>query len=85
MALLKVICWALIFTTYIINQRISTLSSDKQTFQDAAPAYQNALQQSNFGHMLEYMLHATCYMLHATQQSHRQRQRKIIWFKAPAV
>ena len=37
-----------------INKRISTLSSDKQTFEDAAPAYQNALGHSNFSHKLEY-------------------------------
>ena len=30
-----------------INKRISTLSSDKQTFEDAAPAYQSALGHSN--------------------------------------
>ena len=30
-----------------INKRISTLSSDKQTFEDAAPAYQSALDRSN--------------------------------------
>ena len=38
-----------------INKRISTLSSDKQTFEDAAPAYQNALGHSNFSHKLEYI------------------------------
>ena len=37
-----------------INKRISTLSSDKQTFEDAAPAYQNALGHSNFSRKLEY-------------------------------
>ena len=31
-----------------INKRISTLSSDKETFQDAAPTYQTALGHSNF-------------------------------------
>ena len=33
-----------------INKRISTLSSDKETFQDAAPTYQTALGHSNFAH-----------------------------------
>ena len=42
-----------------INKRISTLSSDKQTFEDAAPAYQNALGHSNFSHKLEYTPHET--------------------------
>ena len=40
-----------------INKHISALSSDKQTFEDAAPAYQNALGHSNFSHKLEYMPH----------------------------
>ena len=50
-----------------INKRISTLSSDKQTFEDAAPAYQNALGHSNFSHKLEYTPHET-------QQPHRTSQ-----------
>ena len=42
-----------------INKRISTLSSDKETFQDAAPTYQTALGHSNFTHNWN-----TCRMLH---------------------
>ena len=37
-----------------INKRISTFSSDKQTSENAAPAYQNVLGHSNFSHKLEY-------------------------------
>ena len=59
-----------------INKRISTLSSDKETFQDAAPTYQTALGHSNFAHTLEYMPHVT-------HQSRRNRQRNIIWFNPP--
>ena len=59
-----------------INKRISTLSSDKETFQDAAPTYQTALGHSNFAHKLEYMPHVT-------HQSRRNRQRNIIWFNPP--
>ena len=59
-----------------INKRISTLSSDKQTFEDAAPAYQNALGQSNFSHKLEYTPHGT-------QRPRRNRQRIVIWFNPP--
>ncbi len=55
------------------KKRISTLSSAKQTFQNAAPTYQNALGHSNFSYKLEYMTHAT-------QQPRRNRQRNIIWF-----
>ena len=56
-----------------INKRISTLSSDKQTFEDAAPAYQNALGHSNFSHKLEYTPHET-------QRPRKNRQRNVIWF-----
>ena len=54
-----------------INKRISTLSSDKQVFNDAVQTYQNALEHSNFSHKLEYMLHVT-------QQPRRNRQRNNI-------
>ena len=56
-----------------INKRISTLSSDKQAFNDAVQAYQNALGHSNSSHKLQYMPHLT-------QQPRRNRQRNIIWF-----
>ena len=59
-----------------INKRISTLSSDKQTFEDAAPAYQNALGHSNFSHKLEYTPHET-------RPPCRNRQRNAIWFNPP--
>ena len=59
-----------------INKRISTLSPDKQTFEDAAPAYPNALGHSNFSHKLEYTPHET-------QRPRRNRQRSVIWFNPP--
>ena len=59
-----------------INKRISTLLSDKQTFEDAAPAYQNALGHSNFSHKLEYTPHGT-------QRPRRNRQRNVIWLNPP--
>ena len=59
-----------------INKHISTLSFDRQTFEDAAPACQNALGHSNFSHKLEYMLHET-------QQPYRNRQCNVIWFNPP--
>ena len=55
---------------------ISTLSSDKQVFDDAVQTYQNALGHRNFSHKLEYMPHVT-------QQPRRNRQRNIIWFNPP--
>ena len=59
-----------------INKRISTLSSDKQVFDDAVQTYQNGLGHRNFSHKLEFM----------PQEIHKQRrnrQRNIIWFNSP--
>ena len=60
----------------IVNKRISTPSSDRQTFEDAAPVYQNALGHSNFSHKLKYTPHET-------QRPRRNRQRNVIWFNPP--
>ena len=59
-----------------INKCISTLSPDKQSFEDAAPAYQNALGHSNFSHKLEYTPHET-------QRPRRSGQCNVIWFNPP--
>ena len=59
-----------------INKCISTLSSDKQAFDDAVQAYQNTLGHSNFSHKLEYMAQET-------HKQRRNRQRNIIWFNSP--
>ena len=56
-----------------INRRISTLSSDKQVFDDAVQAYQNVLGHSNFSHKLKYMPQET-------HKQRRSRQHNIIWF-----
>ena len=42
-----------------VNKRIAMLSSDEQTFMESAPAYQNALDHSNFNHDLSYTRHAS--------------------------
>ena len=55
-----------------INKRIALLSSDEKTFMESAPAYQNALDHSNFNHDLN-----------SPQQTRRNRQRNIIWFNPP--
>ena len=59
-----------------VNKRLSTLSSDKHVFEDAAQTYQNTLGHSNFSYKLECMPDIT-------QQTRRNRQRNIIWFKSP--
>ena len=52
------------------NKRISTLSSDKQLFDDAVQLYQNALGHSNFSHKLEYMPQETQTTQEQTTQYH---------------
>jgi hypothetical protein len=59
-----------------INKRIALLSSDKQTFKESTPIYQNALRHSNFDHEFTYTLDAP-------QRTRRNRQRNIIWFNPP--
>ena len=59
-----------------INKCISALLADEQTFHESAPFYQNALRHSNFDHKLDYMKQAS-------QKTHRNRQRNIIWFNPP--
>jgi hypothetical protein len=55
-----------------INKHIALLSLDEQTFKESTPIYQNALRHSNFDHKFTYTQDAS-------QQTHRNRQRNIIW------
>ena len=58
------------------ESNLHVVSSDKQTFEDAAPAYQNALGHSNFSHKLEYTPHET-------QRPRRNRQRNMSFGSTP--
>ncbi len=59
-----------------INKRLSTLSSDKASFEQAAPPYQKALDDSGYRHTLEYKPTTT------TNRRHRQRN-NILWYNPP--
>ena len=59
-----------------INKRLSTLSSDKSTFDLAAPLYQKALDESGYHHKLEYN------PMPYNKRRNRKRQ-NILWFNPP--
>ena len=62
-----------------INQRISSLSSDQQSFDACKPVYESALKKSNHDAKLEY---STCNPTTTPTLScmKRKRRRNIIWF-----
>ena len=60
-----------------ISKRVSSISSDQQAFQDAAPMYKDALAASGFPDEVHYV--------QPTQQTRtrRQRYRNVTWFNPP--
>ena len=58
-----------------ISQRVSNISSDKATFNNAVLSYNDALSTSGYKENLSYQLDLT--------PSKKVRQRKIIWFNPP--
>ena len=58
-----------------INKRLSSLSSNKASFDQAAPPYQKALDESKYNYTLQY---------EPTAPSKRKnRQRNILWYNPP--
>ena len=60
-----------------INQRINTLCCDKETFDEAAPTYNDALTRSNFNAQLKYEQPKT------STSTRIKRQRNVIWYNPP--
>ena len=60
-----------------INARLNSISSSKQTFDEAAPAYQQALDKSGHKHTLTYKGEEN------TSKQTKKRKRHIIWFNPP--
>ena len=58
-----------------ISKRINNISSDKSTFNNAAPSYNDVLSASGYKENLTYQQDLT--------PSKKVRQRKIIWFNPP--
>ena len=60
-----------------INRRLSSLSSDKESFDMAAPPYQKALDESGYAHTLQYL----------PQAENRKRKNRprnhILWYNPP--
>ena len=61
-----------------INKRISSLSSDKPSFDSAVPLYEEALKQSNFNTNLRYDNETN-----SSKPKKRTRSRNIIWYNPP--
>ena len=58
-----------------INRRLSSISSNKAVFDNAAPLYQEELDRAGYNHKLEYQ--------EEIPKAKRKRNRKIIWFNPP--
>ena len=61
-----------------VENRLRSLSSSKQIFDEAAPHYQEALDRCGFNHKLEYKNGTS-----QKKSGSRNRSRKIIWFNPP--
>ena len=62
-----------------INKRLTEISSDQDSFEQASPPYQQALDKSGYNHKLQFKhpLNLT------TNNKTRSRKRKIIWYNPP--
>ena len=58
-----------------INKRLSNISSDRRSFDSAAPPYQEALKKSGFDYNLKYNPQPP--------KPKRHRNRNVIWFNPP--
>ena len=61
-----------------INRRLSSISSDKQGFDQAAPPYQKVLDESGYKYKLKYNPPNN-----TTTKKKKQRQRQILWYNPP--
>ena len=58
------------------SRRITDISCNKEYFDKAAPAYNNALKISGFNENIEFT---------STPPPRRNRNRKVIWFNPPYI
>ena len=65
---------------FAVNKRLNELSSDKESFNKAAPLYQHALDESGYAHKLEFDPRAQNNQARANS---RARTRNITWFNPP--
>ena len=65
-----------------INQRLLTLSSDQQSFEESKPFYENALKQSDYNVSLQYSTTTTASTT-TPPSTKRRRRRNVIWYNPP--
>lgn len=65
-----------------INRRLSSISSNEATFNEAAPEYQSALRNSGYDYKLKYTPTPQP-PINQTGSKKRNRSRNIIWFNPP--
>ena len=63
-----------------INKRLSSLSSDQQSFDECKAVYENALKQSDYIFPLHYSNHDST---NPPSTNKRKRQRNMIWYNPP--
>ena len=61
-----------------VNKRLSTISSNEEVFNNAAPPYQEALNKSGFNYKLKFDPEAS-----KPNPKPRNRNRNITWFNPP--
>ena len=66
-----------------IESRLSTLSLNEKTFQEAVPPYQKALQNSGYRHTLTYKRPKSDNNSTNINEIKQNRKRQIIWFNPP--
>ena len=62
-----------------INKRLSEISIDEHSFNEAAPRYQKALDDSGYNHRLTITPH----LRQSSSSTRKNRQRNIIWYNPP--
>ena len=66
-----------------IESKLSTLSFNEKTFQEASPPYQKALQNSSSRHTLTYKRPGNDNNSTNINEIKRNKKRQIIWFNPP--
>ena len=65
-----------------INARLNSISSNRQTFDEAVPAYQQALDKSGHKHTLTYKEEVNTNS-QSKQTNKKKKKRHIVWFNPP--
>ena len=66
-----------------VNNRLSAISANEESFNDAVAPYQKALDESGYMHQLKYKANSDGTGNDTQNQKKRARKRKITWFNPP--